>query len=304
MRKFLFVLFFIFLVLNSSSFALNSEEAANESVKVAKWFYVNQKDTLTGNKFIKYALARDSDNRSALLVQAKVEKNRFESIDNKGITKSSLERFKRYLEQVAKNSKNPYNVLLHYKMISFIEIGHEDALVELTYAKNQGKTTDFQELMDAVFKKKLPTSGKAEYKPKYFVPKGRNPTNREIEAMAVATINGNIDLVKRYVTAVPKLAVQRNAQTYVTPLHWAASQGHEEIVDYLIEHGALVNAKDGQGQTSLHYAAVKGHNSIISKLAENGAFLEPLNRNNQTPAQVAIINNHRETAELIQQLKK
>ena len=39
----------------------------------------------------------------------------------------------------------------------------------------------------------------------------------------------------------------------MTPLHVAAEKGHfEEIVGYLVDKGAMINAKDNKG-VSLHY---------------------------------------------------
>ncbi len=39
-----------------------------------------------------------------------------------------------------------------------------------------------------------------------------------------------------------------------TPLHWAASRGHKEIVELLIAKGANVNAKNKYGTTPLDMA--------------------------------------------------
>ena len=48
-----------------------------------------------------------------------------------------------------------------------------------------------------------------------------------------------------------------------TPLHLAARYGHKEIVEYLVEKGADVNAKDKEGWTPLHFAAQEGHTEIV-----------------------------------------
>ena len=43
-----------------------------------------------------------------------------------------------------------------------------------------------------------------------------------------------------------------------TALHNAASRGHKDIVELLIEKGANVNAKGSDGKTALHEAAFRG----------------------------------------------
>lgn len=42
-----------------------------------------------------------------------------------------------------------------------------------------------------------------------------------------------------------------------TPLHWAASSGHLDVVTYLLENGAEVDKVDNGGWTALHIAGVR-----------------------------------------------
>jgi 26S proteasome non-ATPase regulatory subunit 10 len=42
-----------------------------------------------------------------------------------------------------------------------------------------------------------------------------------------------------------------------TPLHWAASAGHLDIVTYLLENGAEVDKTDDGGWTALHIAGMR-----------------------------------------------
>ncbi len=60
----------------------------------------------------------------------------------------------------------------------------------------------------------------------------------------------------------------------MTPLHHAAEWGPKiclQLVDLLIEAGADINAKDGQGWTALQYAKDRGRKEMIEHLIKHGA---------------------------------
>jgi len=58
----------------------------------------------------------------------------------------------------------------------------------------------------------------------------------------LAASTGNIEAVKQYLDAGGDV----NAKDKVaTPLYWAASEGHKEIVELLIANGADVNLRSG-----------------------------------------------------------
>ena len=72
--------------------------------------------------------------------------------------------------------------------------------------------------------------------------------------------DGFIDELKSYFRKVDKntyerMLNQRDDETNkMTLLMWACDLGHLEIVKFLVEAGANVNAQDAEGQTCLHYA--------------------------------------------------
>ena len=39
-----------------------------------------------------------------------------------------------------------------------------------------------------------------------------------------------------------------------TALHWAANNGHSQIVSYLLDHGAQINMRGSRGRTPLYLA--------------------------------------------------
>ena len=60
-----------------------------------------------------------------------------------------------------------------------------------------------------------------------------------------------------------------------TALMWGAWNGHEDIVQALIDEGADVNALSTAGSTALKLATVKGHGAIVTLLKANGATGTP-----------------------------
>ncbi|MFH4980945.1 hypothetical protein AB6A40_007654 [Gnathostoma spinigerum] len=57
-----------------------------------------------------------------------------------------------------------------------------------------------------------------------------------------------------------------------TPLHRAASQGHEKIVPQLLAHpGLQIDLKDFEGCSALHLDSEEGREDVAIYLAERGA---------------------------------
>ena len=71
-----------------------------------------------------------------------------------------------------------------------------------------------------------------------------------------------------------------------TALHWAADNGHSEIVLILLENGAKMVAVDN-GWTSLHAAAYKGFPKVVEILLKHGAKKDSIDKFNRTPLKVA-----------------
>ncbi|KAJ1476658.1 ankyrin repeat-containing domain protein [Baffinella frigidus] len=51
-----------------------------------------------------------------------------------------------------------------------------------------------------------------------------------------------------------------------TALHWACSEGYDEIVVSLLEAGADKDARDNQGRSPLHYAVRQSNADVVSSL--------------------------------------
>ncbi|KAH8384004.1 hypothetical protein KR009_011649 [Drosophila setifemur] len=71
------------------------------------------------------------------------------------------------------------------------------------------------------------------------------------------------------------------------PLHNASSYGHLDIAALLIKHKTVVNATDKWGFTPLHEAAQKGRTQLCSLLLAHGADAYMKNQEGQTPIELA-----------------
>lgn len=57
----------------------------------------------------------------------------------------------------------------------------------------------------------------------------------------------------------------------LTPLIWAAIQGHEEIVRLLLERGGDLEARNHNGDTALMWASLMGHKDVVELILDHGA---------------------------------
>lgn len=69
----------------------------------------------------------------------------------------------------------------------------------------------------------------------------------------------------------------------LVPLHNACSYGHYEVADLLVRHGASVNVSDLWKFTPLHEATAKGKHDIVKLLLKHGADPNKKNRDGHTP---------------------
>lgn len=92
-------------------------------------------------------------------------------------------------------------------------------------------------------------------------------------ALMMASLNGDIDFVKLLITK----GAEVNKKGW-TPLHYAAANGNDDVAKLLIGYSADVNAPSPNGTTPLMMAARGDHLSTIDFLLQHGATLGAKNQ--------------------------
>ena len=110
--------------------------------------------------------------------------------------------------------------------------------------------------------------------------------------LMMASYNGLLDIVKYL---VEQRSVEINHPGWCA-LHYAATNGHEPIVRFLLDKGAYVDPESPNGTTALMMAARSGHINIVKLLLDRGADLSIHNQLNMTAIDFATDNNQAEIA--------
>ncbi|GKZ96017.1 hypothetical protein AnigIFM59636_010258 [Aspergillus niger] len=76
-----------------------------------------------------------------------------------------------------------------------------------------------------------------------------------------------------------------NTRDYLgrTPLTWAAGFGNSAVVEFLLDHGAIVDSATAENFTPLFYAAAYGHHEVARLLIGRGANVHYETENKETP---------------------
>jgi len=94
--------------------------------------------------------------------------------------------------------------------------------------------------------------------------------------------NGDTEIIRGFI-AYGADVNYRDAQYHITLLHLAAHYGHRKAVRVLLDSGADINAKNGEGNTPLFAATYQQHSEIAAILIEKGADVNIKNIYGYTP---------------------
>lgn len=111
-----------------------------------------------------------------------------------------------------------------------------------------------------------------------------------------AAESGDVDRVRDLVEEQPSLVDAMDART-LTALHYAAAEGHADVVRALLERGADANNTALGGVTPLFVAAAGGHAEVVALLLDSGA--RPDGRTPWNPLRVAASEGHPRVVEAL-----
>ena len=117
-------------------------------------------------------------------------------------------------------------------------------------------------------------------------------------SFAHATMDGNLSRMRWLHFAGAKINARVNC---CMPLFLAAGQGNREVVRYLLDEGADINAREKLGGTALTEAAYYGHVDVVRELLLNGADINAVS-DDGTALDIAVSRKNTAAADLLKHL--
>ncbi|MCK5882855.1 MAG: ankyrin repeat domain-containing protein [Bacteriovoracaceae bacterium] len=118
-----------------------------------------------------------------------------------------------------------------------------------------------------------------------------NKDKKRWNALALAISMRDLSMTKYLLDNGASLHLALTAKL-VSPLHLAANRCDWKIIDFLIQRGADLEARESNGETPLHYAAEKKCSIGIVLLRDAGAMLEAKDKFGNTPLEKLVKNKH------------
>ncbi|XP_060097296.1 poly [ADP-ribose] polymerase tankyrase-2 isoform X2 [Heteronotia binoei] len=129
------------------------------------------------------------------------------------------------------------------------------------------------------------------------IPLGNSEVDRQLLEAAKA---GDVDIVKKLCT-IQSVNCRDIEGRQSTPLHFAAGYNRVSVVEYLLQHGADVHAKDKGGLVPLHNACSYGHYEVAELLVKHGAVVNVADLWKFTPLHEAAAKGKYEICKLLLQ---
>ncbi|CAL7934619.1 unnamed protein product [Xylocopa violacea] len=123
----------------------------------------------------------------------------------------------------------------------------------------------------------------------------RNAKEPDAKEILTAAENGDLDKVKKLIITNPCLLECTDKDGY-TPLHRACYGNHVEIVEYLLQAGAQIDAKTMDEWQPLHSACCWNNVECAAVLIANGADINAKSKGDQTPLHLVSASSHNSPA--------
>jgi len=120
------------------------------------------------------------------------------------------------------------------------------------------------------------------------------------EDLRNAIRSGDLAQVASLLKQHPDLSQSKERRGGATLLHGATFFNQSAIANYLLEHGAVVDAGDRRGCTALAWAASKGHKDMAELLLSRGANAKTKDQGGFDPLYYAATGGHSDIAKLLQ----
>ncbi|KAI4882549.1 hypothetical protein NFI96_034482 [Prochilodus magdalenae] len=119
------------------------------------------------------------------------------------------------------------------------------------------------------------------------------------DCLMLACFAGHLDIVK-YLRKY-RATWQSRDMGGCTPLHWAADGGHLPVIEFMIQDGCELDARDTVSHWTplMRVSALSGNAAVASLLIRAGADVNVRDKDGKTPLMVAVLNNHKELVELL-----
>ena len=117
-----------------------------------------------------------------------------------------------------------------------------------------------------------------------FLRRGKSVFREDIhKELLLAAERGNTDIIRRVLSSFMVDINWIGLNWIGSPLMVAADNGHQDVVQLLLDRGAEPNMADQNGVTPLHEAAFQGHNDVVQLLLDRGAEPNMAEQDGLTP---------------------
>ena len=179
-----------------------------------------------------------------------------------------------------------------FKAVQFDDVRTVQSLLQRGFDPNTVNPSGHSGLMLAV---REPSLKVAEVLAGWPQTKVEVRNDKDESPLMLAALKGHLALVKKL--------VERDAdvnKTGWTALHYAASGGHLQVIDFLLENSAYIDAESPNGTTPLMMAAMYGSPESVKLLIQAGADLNVKNMVGMTALDFAVRADRQNSKELIE----